>query len=658
MNLALHWCWKEWRAQRGLLAAYSLLVFACLCLGLLLAPEHVWEREGNRIAALSVFVAAGVVGVVMFAAPQLVRGEFTGKDDAFVRRLPGALAPAFSGKLLFLLLAAASLPLLGLCIGELFLQASGHFWNDLFWTANLGRGAWNIGIRWPEIGIYSALAMMSVPWVWVLATWLPGGRMAIGGASLLFLLLGLGVFAVLRQCPGLDQTVGSWHWWWPVLPLGLVIAAISWVRGRRGGGNFRSTRIGLASLGICLVPPAGWLGTQAYAYHHPDLDHLVELHVDGLSPDLRFAIARGTSNQHWQSVPLRLDLQTGAAEQLGGVHGWLGSDVLRPSPLSCCERQRYWRLVDHDNDAHQLLDLVTGQRLTVPYHSRAQQIVLPANMQAELEAQVRATAPFRAPGGRRAFVHGDALCIEEPDGSISREPWPADWRRCLLRPAGLGITVHGSGTSRLYDLARKRFVAPKLRREVSGVAVGGVWMLQEYPGNGSWLRFDPDSDQVTPCAKLKGKSVLGLFDDERLLCSRNRGPGLGELLLYRPADGEVTPLPLPLESGAGFWHLSASTASALLPRDPQGRLWLVCYRQRVEHDERVVHDLALLAIDPMLLRVEQKLTLQRSYRVRPMSILGFVDGHTMLVQDGSEVMRIDTETGERTVLFPRAEVAK
>ena len=77
MNLALHWCEKEWRAQRGLLAAYLLLVFAALACVFSLATEAFWVQEGNCAHALAWFVAAGCIGVVGFATPQLVRGEFT-----------------------------------------------------------------------------------------------------------------------------------------------------------------------------------------------------------------------------------------------------------------------------------------------------------------------------------------------------------------------------------------------------------------------------------------------------------------------------------------------------------------------------------------------------------------------------------------------------
>ena len=123
MNLALTYLWKEWRAQRGLLIAYTLLIFTYLCIGLYLAPRHSWFDEGFGSHALSWFVCDGGIGVVAFVVPGLVRGECVGpKGDQFVRRLPGALWPAFWGKLMFLVLAIVTLPLLGLLIGQLFIK--------------------------------------------------------------------------------------------------------------------------------------------------------------------------------------------------------------------------------------------------------------------------------------------------------------------------------------------------------------------------------------------------------------------------------------------------------------------------------------------------------------------------------------------------------
>jgi hypothetical protein len=143
MRLLLVYCWKEWRAQRGTLLGYLAIAFACILAGTLLAPPEWWHDKCLAVRVVSWGVLGGVLGASVFVAPNLVGGEFVGKDDQFVRRLPGALAPAFGGKLLFLVLAAAALPLAGYLFGQLTVLAHGESWCDLLgatWGTS-GRGS-------------------------------------------------------------------------------------------------------------------------------------------------------------------------------------------------------------------------------------------------------------------------------------------------------------------------------------------------------------------------------------------------------------------------------------------------------------------------------------------------------------------------------------
>lgn len=644
MNLALQWCWKEWRAQRGLLAAYCLLAFACLYLGFLLAPEHIWERQGNGATVLALFVVAGVAGVLLFASPQLVRSEFAGKGDQFVRRLPGALRPAFAGKLLFVLLVAAALPLLGLCIGEVFLQATGRGWNDLFWSAPLGKGLYEIGIRWPTIGIWAAVAMLALPWVWLLATWLPGGRMAAGGTVVLFLLVGLGVTAVFRQSPGLGTTIASWHWLWPVLPLGLVLVALSWLRGRRGGGSLRSARIGLCSLGIALVPPAGWFGQQAWSLHHPDLMRLVDLNVLGVTPDGRYALASGSARREWPSVPLRIDLQAGVAEQIGSIH-------VVPS-LECLGQRggRYTTLWDSSLGAHGIFDLVTGERHLATADARGRALVLPHPLRDAVAAEARATSRLRAPGVRVWLWEG-SVYFETPDGAVQREQLPDEYRNTLLVAAGHGL-YSLSRPRRLFDLTRRRFVdVPGEAERWIGPAVGGRWLLKGKKRGSLWESFDPDTGSFTPMPRLQSCGLLGLFDDEWLLChdAVTRGGGL---FLLRPTDGAARSLALPADLEVFDWGAWGRAQGSLLERDPAGRIWLGNMPRRGG-------TLRLVAIDTATCSVARRIEFERPGCQRPTPpILCFPDAHTMLLSLDGSIVRVDVDTGARTQLFPRPEASR
>jgi hypothetical protein len=370
-----------------------------------------------------------------------------------------------------------------------------------------------------------------------------------------------------------------------------------------------------------------------------------------MSPDLRFALGRGSSHADWYGVPVRIDLQSGAIEQIGGVQTWFGSEVLR--------RQRYWRLIDTNTDAQEVLDLVTGERQQVGYDAAAQQIVLPAELHAAAEAEVRATARFRAPGNRHAWVLGDALYIEQPDGTVLQQPWPEECRRAMLHPVGHGIALEGGKQRQLYDLTLRQFVAPAGVKEPYGYAVRGIWLVcpQAYVSRPKWQRFDPASGALAPCAELQGCDVLGLFDDDHLLCSRRlrngpRAQTWTDLFLYRPADAAITQLAVPeAMREPGWWIGCQSGAGSWMVVDPRQRVWLPCWKGGAEEQHGYV------TIDPATLRVEQQPALLRGRapgsRLWTQQILGFTDEHTVLASEGAQVVRIDTETGERVVLFPR-----
>ena len=636
MNLVLPFLWKEWRAQRSILVAYTLLVFTCLCLGLLLAPTHAWFEEGFGAHALSWFVVAGVIGVVAFVAPSLVRAEFGAKDDQLVRRLPGALWPSFGGKLLFLLLAMVSLPLLGLSVGEAFVTLRGHDWSGLFgWT-------WDgqVTLQWSLTVLGCGAAMLLAPWVWAIGTWMPGGRMALGGTALFLLLLGVAVFAVLRQCPGLQHRIGWPGWLWAVAPLGLLVAAASWGMGRRGGGPLRSARFGLAVAAMGLVPPSLWLAEEAWTYHHPDLQQLRDLTVLAMAPDGRHMLARGAADSQFEPVHLCIDLQTGTAEQLTGTDTYMvAADFLR---RGANDQSRYWLAWLRNGGTHRVYDLATGGWIPIQYDERNDTPVLSPELRAEVTAAVRAQAHLRSPDGRPVWFEGNTLCREEADGTVARQ----EYAKCLLGPAGHGFSTFGA-QARHYDFLGRLMLEKKERRHDSM-----AWIVADtvvfLPARGAvgWSQR-PFGGEARVCASLVGCAVLGLFDDDRLLCSRwgNQKGAPRRLFLYCPANDRVDELSVP--DGVGANRIGPESrlggSGSLLPRDPTGGVWLCSQDNTGE---------VYLRIDTTTLEVSRTLVHKRgdgsSYQ-----LLGWPDAHSVLVNQDEKVLRFDLTTGERFVLFPR-----
>jgi len=651
MNLVLAHCGKEWRAQRGLLVAYSLLVFTSLALGLWLAPEHAWDHEGGRnhawfdvglgTHAVTWFFAAGVLGVVLFAAPNLVRAEFGSKDDQFVRRLPGALGPSFLGKLLFLLLASAALPLVGLLLGELYVAGRGYDWLGLFeW-----RWDGDVLLKWPGTVIACGLAMLAVPWIWAIGSWLPGGRMAVGGTVLFVLVIGVGIFAVLRQSPGIEQHIAWWPWLWGSVPLALTAVAASWCLGRRGGGPLRSARLGLAVTAFGLAPPSVWLAGEAWDYHHPDLQHLEELSVQGLSPDGRYVLARGATHHQWANVSLRIDLDTGAAEQIAGIDTALSPELDRPF-LGHSGSFRFWRTWCDHGGSERIFDLATA-RWTMAAVGPDGQPALTAEQRAQVHAELRERTALRAPFGRRAWFEDGTLCTEELDGSVSKRAGDKEWLQAV-RTAGHGFRTFGAIES-VWDLAGNRLLDRKQWRvdTAAWVVRDTVVFVPAGTSGSCWNQRGVDG-AAEPCAALGAAAVLGLFDDDQLLCVRSlRKKGEPpQLFLYRPADCSTTALSVPVAAVPGTSLGVAAPLGAngsLLARDPSGCIWLRSQDNRGE---------VFLRVDTATRQVTALLPHRRgdgSYY----QLLDWPDGKHVLIAQDEKILRIDIATGERTILFPR-----
>lgn len=630
MHLALVHCGKEWRAQRGLLAGYTLLVFAGLCLGFVLLPKSWWAGDGNRAFALACFVAAGVIGVVGFAAPMLVQREFGPKGDQFVRRLPGALAGSFAGKLLFLALATAALPLLGLLVGELFLGAIGQYWDDLFrwqWDGSVG-----LVPPWPLV--YGGLALLLAPWVWAVGTAVPGGRMAIGGTALLVLLLAIAVTAALRQHPNLADGIAWQHWLWAVVPLGIAVAWVAWVRGRRGGGALRSARLGLAATLLGLAPPGAWLAAEAWRYRHPDPQRLAAIDVRGLTPDLRFALVLGNEHEDWQPATFRIDLASGAAERVAGF-----DSVLLPAAYAGFVG-RWW--IDHGRTslACDWFDLATGDRASLAIDARGNPVLSPEQQRLVAEA-TRAATPFRAPGDRRVWFEGDEISVQTESGVARLR---AGETILGARAQGHALVLHSrQQQQRMFVPATRSFPNVPDASWRDWALVGDVLLLQQRNMR-EWQR-QPVGGASEPCPQLQNARVLGLADDEWVLALASDRAAL-RLFLFRPADDRVEVVqswpPSSLRFRSIFCPKPLGGGDSLLPRDPEGRIWLAVAEQ--------MHS-RILRLDVAHSRLEELRTFTLPVTAQ---LLAFEPGEKVLIRDRASIERVDLRTGKRTTLFPRA----
>ncbi len=639
------WLWKEWLSQRGMLLAYLALAFTCLACGLWITATS--PGDIHRIPVPALFIGAGAVGVLVFAAPFTVRGEFTSKDDQFLRRLPGALPAATAAKLAFLGLAALALPLAGLLMGEVFLAARGVELVSLAELDPTARGVDWEGRRATFLLVLAGLGLAFTPWVVAVASWLPGGRMAIGGACGLAALMALGVSASLRSCPGLEQTLSPmlerWLAWLALA--GLPVAIVSLVRGRRGGGAARSAKFGVLVAFAALVPPGAWLGSHIIAFRWPNPNRLAHMSIDGLTPDLRYAVGRGSEHVNWWGAPMRFDLLHGTAEQIASAGSVLTHEILAPFSPSFGASRRFWRIYDHDSTAREILDAQTGARYAAA--ANAPDFGVTPEVCTAIEADVRATSPFRAPGGRRVFVLGDTMHVETANGEVAY-PWSR--RRHQSWPAGHGaITRLADGSYELFDFTRGRVVAPSQITVGEAHCVNGLWIVRAKNGTAycPLQIFDPDHDTLTPCDELQPCTLLCMWnDDEVVVLKRDPAsatPIADRLFTFHVADRRMTPIALPGALGLRAW-LSRGSAAAFGLRDHRNRLWLIA---RPTSRGATPH---LIAVDPHTRQAVEIPTVG----ALNLHVLAFPDADTvLLLEDHARIVRLDYERGVRTVLVGR-----
>jgi len=649
-SLAWTWCAKEWRAQRAFLLGYVGLTLVAVA-AVATAVEGGWWRvaqevgfdEEARAVVVLCFAAACAFGAT-FAAANAVRGEVVGSHDFLWRRLPGGLQAAFAGKLLFLLLLLPGLVLVGLIAGQGCVLALGQ---EPVRLSVLCFEAERFG-KWP------ALASTLVPAVLAVASWLPGARQAVAATMVVAGAIAVAVRGCLRASPELAWSIDA-----PFLVPWLVglagaTAWVSCVRGRRGGGPWRSARLGGMVAVAGALPLVLWFASWLDAYWRPDLRNLDSVESRGVTGDGRYLLIEGKAHPRWPAVAARVDLATGEAVQISApgeiVTSWFDGNGLEQHALV---REGWCSVVG--GRGMRAVDLQT--LATHPLSNGMQDATsIPPALRARFDRLRRTCATLRQAGDLPAWFEGDTLCLAQADGSVEREALPKDCGNGVA--AGHGFARYCRDQQhRYYDFTRRAWVQPPDGGEETGhVAVRGLWLLRPKWLSRelvtTWRRFDPSASAVTPIAALPADAqYVGLLDDDfALFTERVVGRGL---IAYAPAHDEAVPIEMPgdAQDRRTGWLPQSVNASPFIAsrdarspyglRDPDRRMLL--YLHYPGHTR-----CAVLAVDPRTRKAAILLDAQLLT-----TILAFEPGGTILCgEDYNRIVRY-TPDGTRTLVYPK-----
>ncbi|MAG54999.1 MAG: hypothetical protein CMJ83_01780 [Planctomycetes bacterium] len=587
--------WREWRENRRLLVTLLVLI-PLVGLGAMFyfPAKHVGK---SGFAPWMGLVAIAIT--VMTTTPALTSRDL---GRSFARRLPGTLAGPWFAKLLLVtivtplafLYGAACAEGLRLCIPE-------KAWRPTTLASY-------------ELPLWLSLAVfVGGFWVQCVSTWLRAQLIAIPAAAALLALLALPVWWAVEITPDLAYhlvdlvAVGAY-----LVLAPLLVGAWSFIRGGRFEGRAWTPALaGVPLLILLSLPVWGWSTHRVLAWRHPDprdpgirmvagyLDadgETVWVHL--LNPQTRDLMGR----QPKQAIPIRINLTTGAYEEVDGGY---------------------------------------GSRLSLPKT---------IGTSTDTELFTRQFAPWRLPDGRRAWIWNDALRTDGPEGPVdlvAQDPecmWTVHFRGLTRVPARVG---RGIEHYELYDRYRDRLIPYRYERDSLLMAIlptGWLHWQLGFWAPSRWTLWDPLTDTtVTPPWLTDADRVLFATDDGRVVVRDSIQETLGRLWIVDATDGTRTPLGITNRGHAPVRGLSPWSSPRL--RTPSGHLAV-----RI-HDEGGT-TLARLDLERALLVPANGHT-EPNLGFDP-EVLGFPDDdHVIMVTNQRSIVRLRFGSSEATHLFPR-----
>ncbi|MCB9891312.1 MAG: hypothetical protein H6833_06685, partial [Planctomycetes bacterium] len=332
---------------------------------------------------------------------------------------------------------------------------------------------------------------------------------------------------------------------WLVWPSGVLVAYVSLVLGRRGGGAARSACCGLTTTAVLATPLFAWLGVRVLAYHHPNPYALRDLLVVSTSENGRHILAFGAGDREWDRVPVLIDLEDNRCRRLASTRSWTDPDVLSPAGLRNRTQARYW-LVE-DRSTTQLVDLEAAKVTTLSpdeiatQGARPKKQVLAQPLRERLEKARRLESQLRVPGFRRSWIVDATLFLEDEEGTVHTHPLPHS--SGLVIPRGHGALLIGPHKKKyLFDLIQRALVTIPCAhndQHIRGFAVQSQW-LHRHETRGAFYSFDVRTNTCSPCG-FEGE-IVGLFGDDAVLVKKKVFTNVHKtrLMTYDVMRGELS----------------------------------------------------------------------------------------------------------------------